>query len=233
MTYRVFCEFGWSMVDGYRARSDNEAVSWEIEGRAHFEAIQESRSPTILLTTHTGSYDLAAYSFASKFGRRLNTVRLEERSESLKSVREKDLKGDCRQSEFLNVLYNSNESLLGVELVKLLQAGEIVALQADRVIESVSPISITPPDCEAPIRLPKGPLTLAAVTKADCYPLFVIRSGYRHYTIHFLPPLQLQQEGRRLKELDYAQVWADTLWPFLREHSTSWMVFEPCRAEQI
>jgi len=68
-------------------------------------------------------------------------------------------------------------------------------------------------------------MTLAAVTKSPCVPLFTVRTGYRRYKVIFQPALVLP-EGHRLREPDIAEAWAARLLPFLREYGSQWFAFE-------
>lgn len=224
--FQVFCNFGWAFVDGRRARVGQNVITWDLEGAEIFEKIRDSKEPTILLTTHTGNYDLAASLFASKFERTLHTVRLEERSEHLKEIRKKELAGDSDSSSNLKIHYNSEDSLLGVELARLLSEGELLALQGDRVIGNVSPLEIPTLSKNVNFRIPKGPLTLACFSKCPCYPLFVVRKSYRHYRVIFEQALEVTPDKRRLSEADYGKPWVCKLLEFLEMHSDQWFVFE-------
>jgi len=222
--FRVFVNFGWTYIDGLRARLGQEVVTWEIDGLDVFEEIRDMPGAAILLTTHTGNYDLAAAMFSPKFGRDLHTVRAPERSPQLQKIRRHELECDTSRYEHFKVHYNSSESMLGVELARLLSEGELVAIQSDRVVSEVVAIEV-PIDREGTaIRLPKGPLVLAAIAKCPCYPMHVVRVRHRHYRIMFQKPLEVS--AHRPREADFARAWAARLMPFLETHALEWFVFE-------
>ena len=154
--YLVFVNFGWTYIDGIRTRLGQKVVSWEIDGLEIFEEIRNTDGAAIILTTHTGNYDLAAALFSPKFGRALHTVRAPERSPFLQEIREKELRADTDRYEHFKVHYNSSDSLLGIELARLLADGELVAIQSDRVVGEVVPIEVPLPEENVSIRLPKG-----------------------------------------------------------------------------
>ncbi len=226
--FRVFVNFGWTYIDGIRTRLGQKVITWEIDGITLFEEIRDTPGAAIILTTHTGNYDLAAALFSPKFGRDLHTVRAPERSPLLQEIRRKELQVDIDRYEHFKVHYNSSESLLGIELARLLAAGELVAIQSDRVIGDVSGVSVPLPGKSAALRLPRGPMILASLAKCPCYPLHVVRDRYRHYRIIFQPPLPVTpgQPGARIREMDYARAWAASLLPFLEKHALEWFVFE-------
>jgi len=225
--FRVFVNFGWTYIDGMRTRLGQKVVSWEIDGLETFEELRRTQGAAIILTTHTGNYDLAAALFSPKFGRDLHTVRAAEKSPFLQEIRRKELEADSARYEHFKVHYNSSDSLLGIELARLLSEGELVAIQSDRVISEVVAIEV-PVGRGASIRLPKGPMTLATISRCPCYPLHVVRVRHRHYRIIFPPVLRVSplEEAARLREPDYARAWAASLMPFLEKHGLQWFVFE-------
>ncbi|MGC4016389.1 MAG: hypothetical protein QM755_17985 [Luteolibacter sp.] len=226
--FRVFANFGWTYIDGLRTRLGQKVITWELDGVGHFENLCQTPGPAIILTTHTGNYDLAAALFSPRFGRDLHTVRAPERSPFLQEIRRKELEADSARYEHFKVHYNSSESLLGIELARLLMNGELVAIQSDRVIADVVPIDVPLEGRDFSIRLPKGPLSLAVIAKCPCYPLHVVRDRHRHYRIIFQPPLEVTpaMSETRLREGDYARAWAANLMRFLEIHGMEWFVFE-------
>ena len=221
--FRVFVNFGWTYIDGMRARLGQDVISWEIEGREIFDELRGGSEAALIMTTHTGNYDLAAALFSEHFGRTLHTVRIPEKSAHLETMRREDLASDTRQYRYFKVHYNESQSMLGVKLAQLLGEGELVAIQCDRIVGEVSALKV-PIQNHWVAQIPKGPMTLAAMTKCPCIPLYVVRSGYRNYTVIFEPPLNLP-EGRN-REKQYGRAWTDRLLPFLKKYGLQWFAFE-------
>ena len=226
--YRVFVNFGWTCIDGMRTRLGQKVVTWEIDNIPIFEALRATPGAALILTTHTGNYDLAAALFSPKFGRDLHTVRAPERSPLLQEIRRKELERDTQRFSHFKVHYNSSDSLLGIELARLLMEGELVAIQSDRVIAEVVALDVPLAGRSAMFRLPRGPMMLASLAKCPCYPLHVVRDRHRHYRIIFQKPLEVVSSrlGKPPREMDYAQAWVGSLMPFLEKHALQWFVFE-------
>jgi lauroyl/myristoyl acyltransferase len=226
--YRVFVNFGWTYIDGMRTRLGQKVVTWEIDKPEIFEKLRTTPGAAIITTTHTGNYDLAAAFFSPKFGRDLHTVRAPERSPILQEIRSKELERDGRRYKHFKVHYNASDNLLGIELARLLMEGELVAIQSDRVIGDVAAIEVPLENRSMKIRLPRGPMVLAALTKCPSFPVHVVRAGYRHYHIIFQEPLAVSPRipGAPIREMDYARAWAQTLMDFLEEYGLQWLVFE-------
>jgi len=225
--YQVICNFGWTYLDSMRARFGQKSITWELVGEEVFHQIRDSKEAAILLTTHTGNYDLAACLFAEEFGRTLHTIRMPERTEELQKMRQREFEEKMRSYPFFKVHYNTSENLLGIELARLMSDGELLALQCDRVIGDVVAMEVPlADDPSLSMKIPKGPMTLAVVGKCPCYPLYVVRDRYRHYRVIFEPALEVDPSVRRPREMDYAKCWTERLLAFLKTHSHEWFVFE-------
>ena len=70
-----------------------------------------------------------------------------------------------------------------------------MAVQGDRVIFDVSPMEVEV-EPGLVMRLPKGPLFLARATGAPCFPLFIVRDGWRRYRVVVMPEVKLPPRRR-------------------------------------
>ncbi len=223
--WRVFWNFALTFVDAQRCESGTGAVDWAVDGLAELEQLAKRKEGGIILTAHMGNYDLAAPVFASRFKRTLYTVRAPEREPETQALREQEV----RRKESLNpnfrTLYNQEGNLLGVELARLLGEGHIVAVQGDRVIFDVSPMDVEV-EPGLMMRLPKGPLFLARATGAPCFPLFIMRDGWRRYRVVVLPEVTLPPRKRGVDD-EAGKIWAGTILKVVRSNWQQWYVFEP------
>jgi phosphatidylinositol dimannoside acyltransferase len=223
--WQVFWNFALTYIDGLRCETKTGGVDWVVDGLEHLESLANRPEGCMILTAHMGNYDLAAPMFASKVNRTLYTVRAPEREPETQRLREEELK--AKESKFPNfrALYNKDGNLLGVELARLLQEGHLVAVQGDRVIFDVSPMDVEV-EPGLVMRLPKGPLFLARATNAPCFPLFIMRDGWRRYRVVVFPPVELPPRKRGVDD-DAARIWAQAIFRVVREHWQQWYVFEP------
>lgn len=221
----MFLNFALTYVDAMRCETGTGTVDWALEGVKHIDELSNRKDGCIILTAHMGNYDIAAPMFASRFHRTLYAVRAPERVPENQALREQEVREKEAKNPYFRTLFNREGNLLGVELARLLSEGNIVAVQGDRVIFEVSPM-IVEVEPGLKMQLPKGPLYLARVTDAPCYPLFIVRDGWRRYRVIVSPPLVLPPRTRGGEDLG-AKVWAEPIMDILRKHWSQWYVFEP------
>ncbi|MCA1963610.1 MAG: hypothetical protein LDL31_06665 [Prosthecobacter sp.] len=221
--FLVFVNFALTYLDRLWVMHFNRQVQWDIPHIERFEQLRACPEGVLIFTIHSGNYDIGATLFASKFGRRLHTVRAPEQTEQLQKLREQELREAERQHPMLRVHYNYGDNHLGLELCRLLLQGEAVAVQGDRVLSAVSPITM----CHQGrvYRIPRGPLVLAEVSRAPCYPIFLERLGRLHYRIHV--GSCFSEGTKRLRAEDVGARWLPVMHEYLQEHWDQWFVFEP------
>jgi lauroyl/myristoyl acyltransferase len=223
--WRVFWNFALTYVDAQRCETGTGAVDWTVDGLAALEDLAGRKEGCMILTAHMGNYDIAAPVFAARCKRTLYTVRAPEREPETQRLREAEIQRKEALNPLFRSLYNTDGNLLGVELAILLDEGNVVALQGDRVMFDVSPMEV---EAEPGLlmRLPKGPLFLARATGAPCFPLFIVRDGWRRYRVVALPELKLPLRKRGADD-EAGKVWAKTILDAVRIHWPQWYVFEP------
>jgi lauroyl/myristoyl acyltransferase len=223
--WRVFWTFACTYVDALRCETGTGAVDWAIEGQQAFDDLAQRKEGCLILTAHMGNYDLAAPLFSSRFGRTLYAVRAPERQPEMQAIREAELRRKEAEYPQFRTLYNTSDNHLGVVLANLLAEGNIVAVQGDRVVFDVSPMEVTFDDGLV-MKLPKGPLYLARATGVACFPLFIVRDGWRRYRVKVFPALELPPR-KRGEDPEAAKIWAGAVLEIVRPHWEQWFVFEP------
>lgn len=223
--WRVFWNFALTYADAQRCETGTGAVDWAVDGLAELEDLAGRKEGCIILTAHMGNYDIAAPVFAARCKRTLYTVRAPEREPETQRLRDAEIQRKEALNPLFRTLYNEDGNLLGVELARLLVAGHVVALQGDRVMFDVSPMGV---EVEPGLimRLPKGPLFLARATGAPCFPLFILRDGWRRYRVVTLPEVKLPPRTRGAED-EAGKIWAKTILDVVRIHWQQWYVFEP------
>ena len=220
--FQVFSTFSFTYLDHLYHTYFQHEITWEIDGLEIFEQLKAEPGGVVLFTAHCGNYDIAASAFSGKFGRRVNIVRVPERDESMQEIRSAELKAAEAEHSDFKVWYNRPDEHLGIALAGCIADGEIVAIQGDRVIEGVSPMEVPAPD-GLTFTMPKGPLVLAAASRAPSYAIFFERTGRLAYKIHVEGPVH---PGGRTKLDKLSETWAGVLHGFVRKHWKQWFVFE-------
>ncbi|MEM1085918.1 MAG: hypothetical protein AAGI48_17550 [Verrucomicrobiota bacterium] len=224
--YRVFLNFALTYVDAMRVETGTGEMDWVIDGLEAFEQLSGSKEGCLILTAHMGNYDLAAPLFSERFGRTVFAVRAPEREPEMQAIKEAELREKERRNPLFRTLYNDGGEMLGVELARLLNEGKVVAVQGDRVVFEVSPME-TEVRPGLMMRLPRGPMILARVTGAPCFPLFILRDGWRRYRVRVFPPLELPPRKRGPGEDPGLDVWTKALLDVVVPNWMQWLVFEP------
>lgn len=223
---RVFWNFAWSITDSARVQEGQDVITWDIVGREHLHELEVKETGAILLTAHMGNYDVAAPVFADRFKHPIHMVRAPERQQENQEFQ--DHKRKQQTSEAFVIHYNEPGSMLGVELVRAIGEGGIVAIQGDRILFDVAPLRLTYKEGVS-WQVPRGPFTLAMVARASIHPVFIIRLGYRRYRVQAFPPILMVVEGRDKESAQRAaaEQWNAVLREVIEQHWWQWFVFEP------
>ena len=158
---------------------------------------------------------------------KLKAVRLPEKTAGLRKIREQERA--ALGTDKLEMVYNSAENLLGIELLRALREGEWVALQADRGMAGLS--RMTTAHEGLVWTLPKGPFVLAMMSRSLCLPVLARRVGHRRYILEISAPFRAPEGGdardREGPVQALAAAWLAVLAPVLRREPEQWLVFEP------
>lgn len=226
--YRVIWNFSESLTEASRVRAGEKVIEWEVEGDDHLEELRKSGAGAILLTAHMGNYDIAGRMFADAFFRRIHAVRAPERQPDVQELRRRELEGQSAPANLV-VRYNQRNGMLGVDLARAIEDGEVVAIQGDRILFDVAAIEARFDEAFA-LRVPKGPFVLGAVTGCPIYPVFFVSSGYRRYRVIAGPPFACERRrgaGQQECLALAADRWLAALRPVMRRFWNQWYVFEP------
>ncbi len=223
-TFNVIHSFAWSLADFAHVRIGQDVIDWEVGAGASMDDLANLEGGALLLTAHMGNYDVAAPLLAEKLRRRVHIVRAPERNAATQEyMRDKRADSD----DVFVIHYNEPGSMLGVELARLLQDGEIVAIQGDRILFDVSPeeVEFRP---NVRWRLPRGPFHVAQVARVPIVPVFIIRLGWRRYRIESGAPFVWQGDPRDRAGYQTAAMtwWRDCLRDVIERHWHQWFVFE-------
>ena len=220
--YRTLLNFAWTIAEAASYNMNRSEFTYEIEGREHLEQLGAARG-AIVLTAHMGSYDLGAALFAQKFNREIRMVRAPEPDKQTEEHFNRSVQrvGDGA----VKIDYNTAGAHLAFDLLNALRAGEIVSIQGDRAIPGVA--SADGKMFNHDVLVPGGPFTLALVSEAPIYPLFIARAGFRRYRVIVEEPFFVARgEGSRDEVIATAvQEWCRVLEAVVARHWPQWFAF--------
>jgi lauroyl/myristoyl acyltransferase len=228
-TFRVFHNFAWSLTDGAVQRLRKKRFTYDLAGEKFLNALAASER-AIILTAHMGNYDLGAALFIEKFQREIRMVRAPEPDR--RTAQHVDLSLEQSSGGAVKVDYSSDGAALSFDLVAALRAGEIIAIQGDRVAGEVARSAATLFGKD--VFLPTGPFVLSLVAETPIYPLFIVRSGFRRYKIIAHPPIACLK-GDRPREMEIAaalQEWSRVLEETITRYWSQWYAFTPVLGER-
>lgn len=223
--FRTLWNFAWTIAEASNYKLTKVEYAYEIEGAELLDQLATAHG-AIVLTAHMGSYDLGAALFAQKFNREIRMVRAPEPD----TLTERHLTASVEQSGAgaVKVDYNTAGALLSFDLLSAVRRGEIVSIQGDRVIPGVANAQGTL--FGRSVALPSGPFTLALVSEAPIFPLFIVRAGYRRYRIIVRDPVIAERGGGKTRDEAIAQVlayWCEVLEQVIAQNWNQWFALVP------
>lgn len=224
--FRIFWNFAFSLGDVCHVRHGRQCIRWEVCGAEHLDELETRQPGAVLLTAHMGNYDVAAPLLAQRIHRTVHLVRTPEREsksqEFEKGKRDDRVGGNCV------IHYNEPGNMLGVTLAQAIAGGGIVAVQGDRILFDVSPVTVPYNDEGVEWKVPRGPFMLAVVAKAAIHPVFIIRMGWRRYRVLAEPVIEVPPHDRDRERVarEAAMRWSAVLRRVAERHWRQWFVFE-------
>jgi lauroyl/myristoyl acyltransferase len=228
--WRVFWNFANTEVEAVHCLELGLKFDWEVEGCQHFRELVAATEGTIIVSAHMGSYDVGALLFAKSLAKPFHTVRAPESTPELQALKEEER--DRIFGPLLRIHYNTQAAdALGVELLRALQAGDVVAIQGDRLVGNVAVATAGADFGGMPVEIPSGPFALAAAARCQVYPLFIVRLGRRRYRLICKEPFSVQRErapepGKHPLSAGM-DAWGAVLAEVARKYWFQWYVFEP------
>jgi len=186
----------------------------------HLDAALAQGRGVILLTCHLGLWELGAV-YLHYGGYNLHVVGLVDSVHT--GITE--FRDWMRSRQDVGVVNRDGVHLAALEIRRLLDAGEIVALLGDRLIgEKGSEVTFF----GRQVAFPTGPLRLAHATNAAVLPCFVVREG-RGYRAVIEPPISTTcAEGATEEMLQKAtQEVARCFERWIVSHLDQWYAFSP------
>jgi len=173
--------------------------------------VQRLSGGVVSVTAHVGNWELAGRLLATRRARPTHVVVTGDDVPALRRwVR--------RNGDGVRFVPRTHPAV-GVELVRALRHGDVVALQGDRAIGTRGDVPI--PFFGRPAPFPLGPFILARAAGVPVVPAFCLLDRDHRYTVRVEPPITVERGGEELA----AGTWVAALESVVRDHPTQWFNF--------
>jgi KDO2-lipid IV(A) lauroyltransferase len=172
----------------------------------------------VLVTAHTGTWDMAARALSARLGVEVLVVMQREAD-----ARARELHDSLRMRPGVRIVH-VDHPLDSVAMLRHLHAGGVVAIQIDRV-----PAGVRFLEAElfgGPFRVPEGPFLLAGTAQSALLPVFSRRCGYFDYEVVFGQARWLSRRPASEEMKLAAAGVAEDLARFVRAHPNDWFHFD-------
>jgi KDO2-lipid IV(A) lauroyltransferase len=223
---RTLYRYAWCLSERYERLnvvSGETRGELEVEGLEHWRRLHEAPEGFILLSAHVGHWELGSMAGAARSDRVVHLVREEEMDAAAQRFVAGLLarqSGDRYRVHFAR----PEDPLLGLELLRALRDGAIVALQGDR--PRAGGESIRVPMFGLDYALPIGTAALARSAGVRILPVFVFRTGRRRACCVFRTPVRVARTEDRAADLRAALIEIGTHieWA-IRQRPHQWFCF--------
>jgi len=228
--YYLYCT--WCQFHSYAATfaeriefSGKKGITTTVQGKEKFVEIARKGSGGIILVSHLGSFEIAAYAFQELRLRLLVIMGEKEAKQVARDQRE----AMRAQGIEIQVATAQDDSFFGgAEALKFLREGGFVSVAGDVVWTEQRPLlPVTFFDHE--VGLPSGPHLLALASRAPLFTMFTFRDEKGRHVILMSPPREVKATSRSERNTAIqasAQAFASDLEEMVRQHPFQWYVFE-------
>ena len=220
--YATLMNFAWCVSERYERLVTDRRVEATAEGEELWQDVVASKSGVILMTAHIGHWEVGSMLAPSMEKRHVHIVREEEMNPRAQEF----MQGlfEEQDGQGFTMHFAKNDPMLGVKLLRALQAGEMVAVQGDRPRTTGGVLAGQ--IFGHPIDLPKGPVALARASGCPILPVFVYRAGRLRSHIVFQAPIFVTNTADRDADVAAAaQAMATAVETAIRREPTQWFCF--------
>lgn len=216
---RTFVAYAHCLAESLAAeRPDAQNAMPFIVGREHFDEIVARGCGGVVVTAHTGAWDLIARWLGREHAIDVLVVMQEE-----PSAPARELHDGVRARAGLRVAHVGAHPLDALPLLSHLRRRGIVAVQLDRTgrAEACLDVSLA----GSTFRVPEGPFRLASLCGAPVVPVFARRLGFFRYEVVIRPAIEVPRGADRTAIRRAAEQATAEMARFLRENPTQWFHF--------
>jgi predicted LPLAT superfamily acyltransferase len=226
-TWRQFRNFTSVYLDRFRLQEHGD-IRHTSEGFEHIENALDSGTGGIVLMSHLGNWEIAAYIMQQKrAGLPLLLFMGKRATDHIDRIQ----KGELQDGGIRIIAVEKDESASFdlLEGLRFIQAGGIVSMTGDRVW-SPDQRAVRVSMLGHEVALPETPHLLAMLSGAPLFIFFSHRVGNRRYHLECCAPLTIEKvpRGQRADAIRRsAQAYADLLEAHVRSNPSEWYHFEP------
>lgn len=174
---RTFVNYAHCLAESLgQERSCAQNAKCVVHNEAALTRLLAEPKGFIVVTAHTGGWDIGAQVLMATSGRQVLMVMDREPDPAARELQDR-----LRSRSGLKVAHVGADALEGLALLKHLRQGGVVAVQLDR--PPASGRCYAAELAGAPIKFPQGPFLLASLAQVPILPLFIARRGYYEYEV--------------------------------------------------
>ena len=216
---RTFVSYAHCLAESLAVeRPDVQGVSPVISGREHFDDIVSRGRGGIVVTAHTGAWDLIARWLSHEHSVDVLVVMQGEPNEDARALHD-----GVRVRSGLRVAHVGRHPLDALPLLSHLRRRGVVAVQLDRIGGAEASVAVDVGG--EPFLVPEGPFRLASLCGAPVVPVFARRLGYFRYEVVIRPPIELPRTADAAAIRAAAERATEEMTTFLRQNPTQWFHF--------
>jgi phosphatidylinositol dimannoside acyltransferase len=216
---RTFVSYAHCLAESLAVeRPDAQGASPVISGREHFDEIVSRGRGGIVVTAHTGAWDLIARWLGQEHSVDVMVVMQGESNEDARALQD-----GVRARAGLRVAHVGGHPLDALPLLSHLRRRGVVAVQLDRIGRAEASLAVQVGG--EPFYVPEGPFRLASLCGAPVIPVFARRLGYFRYEVVVRPPIEVSRAADPSAIRVAAERATAEMATFLRENPTQWFHF--------
>lgn len=197
-----------------------------VHNEGQLSRLLDEQTGFIVVTAHTGGWDIAAQALMDQSGRKVLLVMDREPDSGAR-----ELQDELRRQQGVEVAHVGADALEGLSLLKHLRQRGIVAVQIDRRPASGRCHNVT--IAGAPFPLPQGPFVLSSLAQVPILPVFVARRGYYEYDVRIGDVIRLPRHPEPSEVDSAARDVGRLLEAFLLEHPEQWFNFSAATEHEV
>lgn len=220
-TAKTFATYASCFAETLAAGSRNAtAPCATVTGQPHMDAALGAKKGAIVLTMHTGGWEIATPLLSREQRCDVLIVMAAERDAQARRIQD-----EARSRMGVRIATVGSDPFAALPLMHHLRDGGVIAMQADRSPPSGRVFHVTLLGSDGTV--PEGPFRLAERTGAPLVPVFASREGFGRYRLAIERPVWIPRRASQEALALAAQQVADCMTNFLKRHPTQWFHFDP------